>query len=181
MTNAPQTSIARVTCYQATPVECCDRCAAGIKNVFLVLYRDGERQRYGSECINKILAGDTSLRGLFNRNVKRLKTYQNYLRVLQLPEDRMPRGREYFDSGLYFIGDGRGGDVSFGHWYFHPLYDADKNSAGPHYVVHNAEEHVAKCRAAIQRDLPLIEAEIARIEKFLGRVIAKGLLQQAVQ
>lgn len=170
-------AISRVTFYVAAgPVECCDRCSAGIRNVYLVAYRDGAIQRYGSECINKILNGDTSLRGLFNKNVKLLRRYQLTLAAISMPYDAMPRGSEYFGSGLYFIADSEGKDVYTTHWFFHPVYDAEKNTAGGRYVVTDAAAHVAKCQSEIEAGKVWLAAEIARIEGFLARVMRKAMV-----
>lgn len=167
--------IIRVGYYQAAPIERCDRCGQGIKHVFVVKYRDGVTEKYGSECINKILAGDTSLKSLFNKNAKLLQKYQRYLAVLNMPEEEMPRGSEYFGSGLYFIGDGEGKDISFdGHWQFHPIYDADKNGAGVHYVVTNPQDRLKRDRAEIEKGKVYLQKEITRIEGFLARVLAKA-------
>jgi hypothetical protein len=172
-------AIQRVSYYMAAPVETCERCSAAIKHVFTVQYRDGLREKYGSECINKILSGDTSLKGLFNRNVKKLQRYQRGLAALSLPAEQMRRGSEYYGSGLYFIADESGADVmGNGCWFFHPLYDAEKNAIGPNYIVQDASAHAAKAMREIeQRGKAYFAKEIARIEGFLARVIQKGLLQ----
>lgn len=173
-------AIRRVSYYMAAPVECCDRCSAGIKHVFTVHYKDGAREKFGSECINKILSGDTSLKGLFNRNVKKLQKYQRFLAALSLPPEQMPRGREYFGSGLYFIADETGEDVfAETHWFFHPLYDEEKNAIGPNYIVRDPREHADIAKREIEGGKTWLAAEIARIEGFLGRVIQKGLVQQS--
>lgn len=168
------TAIKRVTYYQASPVETCDRCGTGIKNVFLVSYQDATTQRYGSECINKILGGDTTLKGLFNRNAKKLQKYQQFLAILSSPESEMPRGSEYFNSGLYFIGNGEGKDVSTTHWFFHPEYDAEKNTAGGRYVVTDRAARLAECRKEIEQGKAWLGKEIARIEQFLAKVLRQA-------
>jgi len=168
--------ISRVSFYTAMPVSMCDRCSAGIKYVHVVSYRDGTTQRYGSECINKILDGDTSLRKLFDKNVKLLRKHQAALAALSMPEDKMSRGSEYFGSGLYFIADQDGRDVSTTHWFFHPLFDQEKNAAGGRYVVAEPAQHANKCRKEIEQGKEWLRSEIARIELFLARVLRKGLL-----
>lgn len=171
--NLEASGIKSVTFYVASgPVECCDRCSAGIRNVYAVTYRDGQVQKYGSECINRILEHEPSLRTLFNRNAKLLRQYQDYLAILSGPIERMPRGSEYYGSGLYFIADSQGKDISFKHWFFHPEYDAEKNSNGKHYVVtDDGVRHVAKAVREIEIAKPLIAAEIARLEAFLAKVL----------
>ena len=133
-------TIRSVTQYTASPVATCDRCSAGIKYVFVVTYKDGETQRFGSECINKILAGRTDLISLFKKNAKKLKKYQDYRAILTGGVDDMPRGSEYFGSGLFFIADSEGKDIFLKtHWFFHPLMDLERNAAGDRYVSDPAE------------------------------------------
>lgn len=170
--NLEASAIRKVTFYTAAPVETCDRCSAGIKYVALVTYRDGQTQKYGSECINKILDNAPSMRTLFNKNAKLMKRYQGYLKVLSGPVEAMPRGQEYYGSGLYFIGDGEGKEIFFGtHYFFHPIIDAEKNANGEHYVVTNEAERLKRDMAAIAADLPKIAAEISRLELFLAKVL----------
>jgi hypothetical protein len=173
--NLESSAIKSVSFYIATgPVECCDRCSAGIRNVFAVSYRDGEIQKYGSECINKILGAEPTLRKLFNKNIKLLKLYKDYLAIFSGPINQMPRGREYFNSGLYFIGDSHGEDIFFnGHWFFHPLFDQDKNAIGPHYIVNDSPEEYANKQLAEyeRRDKAKLVSEIARLEAFLAKIL----------
>ncbi len=172
-----KSAIVRVSYYMASPVECCDRCSQGIKHVFVVSYRDGLTEKYGSECINKILSGDTSLKNLFNKNSKLLQKFQRYLEIFNMPENEMPRGSEYFGSGLYFIGDGEGKDIMFdGHWTFHPVFDVEKNGSSQNYSI--AEDAIpawqAKRRAGIEKGKVYLQKEIDCIETFLARVLAKA-------
>lgn len=164
-------AIRRVTFYQAAPVETCDRCGQGIKYVFAVTYKDDTVQRYGSECINKILAGEPNLRKLFSANSKKLARYQGYLEVLSRPVEDMPRGSEYYGSGLYMIADSEGKDISFQHYYFHPIYDVTKNLNGRNYVVKDPAKHVGQCMKEIEAAKPKLTAEIARLEGFLAKIL----------
>ena len=167
--------IARVTYYQASPVHTCDRCNAGIKHVFRVTFRDGLTQEYGIECINRVLDNAPSLRTLFTKNTKLLQKRQRALAALSLPEDQMPRGREYFDSGLYFIADSKGEDImAETHWFFHPLYDVEKNQSGEHYVVRDDAERLTKCRKEIELGKTWIQKDIDRLERFLAAVVNKA-------
>ena len=162
--------------YQTGPFQTCDRCSTAIRHVFVVHYVDGLTEKYGSECINKILSGDTSLKALFNKNAKLLQKYQNSLAALSMPADQMPRGKEYFGSGIYFIADCEGKDVFSTHWFFHPVFDQEKNAAGRHYIVEDAAARMKKCCQEIEEGKAWFAKEIGRLETFLGRVIQKGLL-----
>lgn len=173
------TAIKSVSYYRAAEITTCSRCGQVIKNVAHVTYRDGLVERYGMDCIEKILEAEPSLISLFKKNAKLARKYSDYIAILTGPADKMPRGREYFNSGLYFIADSEGKDIMFERWYFHPEYDAAKNAVGPHYVVKDAAAHVARAAQEIERALPKMRAELARIEGFLARVIAKGLATQA--
>lgn len=165
-------SILRVTYFQASPVHTCDRCGQGIKHVFSVLYRDQLRQEYGIECINRVLDNEPSLRSLFTKNYKLLQKRQRALRALSLPESEMPRGREYFNSGLYFIADEKGDDIMADtHWFFHPLYDVEKNHGGDRYVVTDDAAHLTRCRADIERGKVWLAKDIERLECFLAKVL----------
>lgn len=157
------------------PAGTCDRCGTCIKNVFVVIYRDGSIQNYGSECINKILANAPSMKTLFHKNAKLLRRYQDYLAILTGSPDSMPRGSEYYGSGLYFIADSEGKDIYIPtHALFHPVFDVDKNASGQHYIVKSAEQHVAQCMKGIGTDVLKLQVEIARLEDFLARVLRKA-------
>ncbi len=177
--NLQASAIRSVSFYVAYPVESCDRCSAAIKNVFVVSYRDGETQRYGSECINRILDAEPTLGKLFHKNAKLLRKYRDYLAILTGPVESMPRGQEYYGSGLYFIADSTGKDISFKHWFFHPVYDADKNASGQRYIVSDAAKRHVDCMAAIAHELPALNAEIVRLETFLARILRKATETQA--
>jgi hypothetical protein len=165
-------SIQRVTYYQAAPVHTCDRCSQGIKHVFRVTFRDGLVQEYGIECINRVLDNEPSMRSLFAKNSKLLQKRQRALRALSMPEDQMPRGSEYFESGLYFIADEKGEDVMGDtHWFFHPVYDVEKNHSGNRYVVCDDAAHLAECREQIEKGKVWLVKEIERLETFLAKVI----------
>ena len=173
--------IKSVSYYIASPVECCDRCSAGIKHVFAVSYKDGQTQKYGSECINKILANAPNLKTLFAKNSKLLIKYRGWLSILTGPVENMPRGSEYFDSGLFFIGDSEGRDIFVDrHWFFHPLPDFEKNAGGGRYVA-DPNTYAEKCMAEIngKRGVSWLQAEVSRLELFLGRVLAKAQMQVA--
>lgn len=173
------TAIKNVFYFTATPVECCDRCGQGIKHVAMVTYRDGATQKYGMDCIEKILANVPDLKALFQKNLKLASRYRGYLAILTGPVEGMKRGREYFDSGLYFIADADGKDIMFESWYFHPVFDADKNAAGGRYVVADPAAHVARCEKDIAAKLPKLRAELERIETFLARVLTKAQAAEA--
>lgn len=173
--------IKSVTSYTACPVECCDRCSQGIKYVFAVTYKDGLVQRYGMECIKHILENAPSLRTLFTKNAKLLQRYNEYISILTGPVDQMPRGREYFNSGLYFIADRSGKDISFHQWFFHPIYDVEKNQSGTAYVQKcSPAERAAECTKEIEKTVPKIKAEIARLEAFLAKVMRLAAREKTV-
>ncbi len=173
------TAIKSVHYYTAAPVECCDRCGQGIKHVAIVTYRDGAIQKYGMDCIDKILANVPDLKSLFHKNIKLARRYREYLAILTGPIEGMNRGREYFNSGLYFIADSEGKDIMFECWYFHPVFDAEKNAAGRNYVVKDPAAHVARCRQDVERKLPKLRSELERIETFLARVLTKAAAVEA--
>ena len=157
------------------PAGTCDRCGTGIKNVFVVAYADGSVQNYGSECINKILANAPTMKTLFSKNAKLLRRYQDYLKILTGSHEDMPRGSEYYGSGLYFIADSEGKDIYIPtHGLFHPIFDVEKNASGQHYRVKNVQEHVERCAKDIAADVPKLQAEVTRLEKFLARCLANA-------
>lgn len=175
MLDLNKTGISRVTCYTASPVETCDRCSAGIKYVSLVVYRDGSSARYGSECINKILDAAPDMRKLYAKNAKRLAQLLDYERILSGPVSAMPRGPEYYGSGLYMIADSKGSAIIFEHYFFHPEFDRERNEDSGRYPVRESDsEYAARQQAVIARSLPKLRAEITRIETFLARVLAKA-------
>lgn len=120
-TNQTISGVRRVTFYTACPVETCDRCGQGIKHVALVKFKDETTQRYGLDCINKILEGDTSLKGLFKKNQKLLATYTARLEILN--RSIIPKGCEYYDSGMFLVvgDDGKAISVKGGAYCFTPM------------------------------------------------------------
>ena len=168
-------AIYRVSCYTASPVETCDRCGQGIKYVCLVHFKDGSVQRFGMDCIDRILSGDTSLKTLFRKNQKLLARYSDYVAILTRAEHEMPRGSEYYGSGLYFIADSEGKDISFDHaGLFHPIYDAERNAAARHYNVTDPIKRLSENRQDIAVMIGKLRPEVKRLESFLARIIAKG-------
>ena len=168
-------SIKSVSYYTATEITCCDRCGQVIKHIAHVTYRDGEVQRYGWDCIEKILENAPDLKGLFKKNLKLAGKYRDYINILSGPVEKMPRGQEYFNSGKYFIADSEGKDIFFPtHWFFHPAMDVEKNHSGNAYVSKDPVEFAARCNKEIANDLPKLQAELNRIEGFLARVLAKA-------
>lgn len=170
--NLSSSAIRNVSYYTATPVTSCDRCSTGIKNVFVVTYKDGEKQKFGSECINKILGGKDNLLSLFKKNSELLKKYLDYVAILTGPVEQMPRGREYFGSGKFFIADSKGKDIFFkSHWFFNPTMDVAKNHAGSRYVSKDPAEFSATAMKDLNRDVLALQAEIVRIEAFLAKIL----------
>lgn len=186
-TKREPSAIRSVRCYVASPVETCDRCAAGIKYVTVVTYADGLRAKFGSECINKILSGDTSLKKLYDKNVKLLKKYTRYLEILSLPFDEMPAEFSYYDRGFYMVTDDDGKAILLDHYFFHPTkVDADKLDVfdgrptfdmrpfGPYGAPYTLENWTKKCTGEIEDGKAHLTKEIARIGGFLARVLAKA-------
>ena len=168
-------AIKSVSYYKAQGhVETCSRCGQGIRYVACVQYKDGLAIKYGMDCIERILAGDTSLRSLFRKNVKLAGRYRDYLDILTGPVEKMPRGHEYFNSGLYFVADSEGKDIGFGHLFFHPMSDFEKNASGNRYVIKDVPAEIEKFKAEIDKGVLKIQVELARIEGFLARSLSKA-------
>lgn len=192
-------AILRVSSYTACPVETCDRCGQGIKYVALVSLKDGTAMRYGMDCINKILAGDTSLKGLFRKNEKLLAQYTATLAILSRHESKMavdPSG--YYDRGFYFIAGEDGRSITFnGRSFFHPskvdwdkvdkMMDSatccktlDMRSCGMGaWEPFTRENWAIHKRYEIAKTAPEIEAKINQISAFLARIVAKGIMAYA--
>lgn len=201
MNTKPITGIRTVNFFRDGRGRCCDRCGTFIKNVALVTYKDGESLSYGSECINKILSGDTTLKGLWRRNAKKLQHYQACLEILSRPEPQMTIGRRAIndDNGAFrFIADENGGWMMGGgvkypsmstHYFFHPMpmdvaaakftgaRTFDMREAGltawEPYTLVNWQ---IKCRASIEDGKAWFQQEITKLSAFLGRILAKGLV-----
>jgi hypothetical protein len=163
--------IARVTYYTATEPTCCDRCAQEIKNVAVIRFADETIYRVGLDCAKRILDANPTAAKLFAKNVKLLSQLQDYQRILSGDPKDMPYGREYFNSGLYFIADSKGKDITWKRYVFHPLWDVEKNRRGSAYVVQHIEAERAKFMKDIQVMLADVTAEIARIERFLAKIM----------
>lgn len=187
---AEATGIRRVTYYIAYPVETCDRCSAAIKQVARVEWKDGTVRKYGSECINKILGGDTSLKSLFKKNSLLLRKYQKWLDVASRPVGQIPKGHEYYGSGIYVICDDDGEEIYVERSciMFHPDVDLDRN-AGSNYAFVDADtaaRHSGKktyeqfrdgCFKSIEKGKEYLQREVERLESFLARIIEKGLVK----
>lgn len=94
-------------------------------------------------------------------------------KVQSAPTGLMVRGSEYYGSGLYFIADEKGEDVmGDGCWFFHPLFDQDKNAGGGCYVVEDVAAWQTKQRGEIERrGKAFFVKEIERLETFLAKVL----------
>lgn len=175
--------------YVASPVETCDCCSAAIKHVSVVTYKDGTRVKYGCKCIEKALSGDNSLRALYRRNLKLLQTYKRYLEIFNMPEDQMPVV-PYYDRGYYMIADDNGRAICLERYTFHPSRidekaertmdccpTLDMRSCGKSAWEPNTVENCKiKFRHAFEKNKEYLVAQIDRIEAFLARVLARGLL-----
>jgi hypothetical protein len=172
------TAVRSVYYYTASPVQCCDRCSQGIKHVARVTYKDGLVQQYGLDCIDRILQATPTLGTLYRKNAKLLVKYRNYLEILTGPVEAMPRGREYFGSGLYFIADAGGKDIfTESSWLFHPVYDVERNGDHERSLDRRGEGGavwVKRCQDDIDRKVAYLNKEIPRIEGFLARVLSKA-------
>ena len=181
--------------YYVAPgaVEICDRCGAAIRIVAVVEWRDGTKQKYGSECINKILGGDTTLKGLFKKNFNLLRQFQGWLDVLNRPVNQIPKGREYFKSGLYMITDDNGKDIhasKTGAFLFHPDADLERNAVSDYAFLQEGEslpyhtsgkmtyaQFQAKRLKEIEDAKVWLQDQISRLESFLAKVVEKGLIK----
>lgn len=178
-TTAPKavTGIKSVGYYVAQPVECCDRCSQGIKYVYPVTWKDGTVQKFGMECINRVLNDDTSLKSLFKKNAKTLAKLKDYAEILSRPVDQMPRGHEYYNSGRYMVADSEGKDICFDVYVFHPIINVEKYFAGNHaYPITDVEAQSAKFLKAIEEMRAKLSVKIASIESFMARILSKKLV-----
>lgn len=201
------TSIKSIAYFRDGQGRCCDRCGTFIKNVTLVAFKDGTQQSFGTECINKVLSGDNSLQSLWNKNLRLLQKWQAYLRILSLPVEEMPVDpRGYYGRGFYFIADDKGKALSCGELYirdgkeykgsdncycFHPTKVEEPGLSGftgaktfdmracgrSGWEADTLENWAIKCNASIEAKKNWLTREIARIEKFLARVLEKGLVK----
>lgn len=194
-TSTPPSAIRRVSSYIASPIESCDRCGAGIKYVTLVSYVDGSAKRYGSECIGRVMQGDHSLKTLFAKQQARAVQLTRYLSILSRPPEQLPRGREYYQSGIFFIGDDgipldpakpEKSDITFGsRWFFHPFVDWSKNQeglGGRTPLAGTPDQWKQKQMADIHTVIPKMEAELRNVHEFLRRALQKyaAALQEPV-
>lgn len=170
-----ESAISRVSFHVAAQATTCDRCSQGIKNVVTVAFKDGTSSNFGLDCIHKVLAGDLSLKSAFNRNKKLLIKLKAVHEVLSRKPEDMPKGHEYYGSGLYFVCLDDGSQI----WLkdgalFHPVYDVEKNRNSRYYAVADAAAWDANTRAKISAARPVVESEIVRVERFLASVLTRA-------
>jgi len=111
----PTSGMKSIAYFRDGTGRCCDRCGTFIKNVALITFKDGSYQSYGSECIEKVLAGDLSLLKLWKTNYKLLQKWQRYLEILSRPVDKIPFDtRGYYDRGVFFVSDDEGKGICCG-------------------------------------------------------------------
>lgn len=191
----------RLSFYTASPVETCDRCNQGIKHVALIELKDGTRQKFGMDCINKMLAGDNSLKSVFAKNQKLLKRYTRSLEILNMPIEQMPRGDEYYNSGIFMVGgnelESRGNIYGEGgKCFFHPVIDVEKNTMGSNYPMNGLQTFWTKGNAwtpntpenkrahyiqEIEAGRVWFAQEVERIGGFLARVLNNAAAKASVQ
>ena len=183
-------AIKSVGYYTACPVTSCDRCGTGIKHVFPVTLKDGSVFRYGSECINKILSGDNSLLALWKKNSKLLQRLQRDLEVLSRPWSDIPVGKVAINampgSCRRFVScEDNGAWIAYiGGMMFHPNHYSEDEFDGKQNRWYHGAFHFNtlaqfhfECENRRVEFTKHLQTEIARIELFLGRVIAKGLIK----
>jgi len=190
------TGMRRLSFYTASPVETCDRCSQGIKHVALVTMKDGTSQKYGMDCINKILEGDTSLKSLFAKNAKLLKKYEAWLAILSRPFAEIPHTAEYYNSGIFIITDAEDKmiSVSQGSILFHPTVDLEKNAGsrypangkvqsipGKGWVAYTPELREQIALEKLEAGKVWLTAEIERIGAFLARMLNNAATNAAVK
>lgn len=203
----PVSGIKSINFFRDGAGRCCDRCGTFIKNVTLVTFKDGVSQSFGTECINKVLDGDNSLQNLWKKNAKVLAKWQSYLAILSRPVAEIPVDpRGYYGRGFYFIADDKGDSISCGEiliikgkeypgssncYAFHPTrldenalasFDGqrtfDMRSCGlTSWEANTVENWEKKCLEGIESKKRWLTREIARIEKFLARILEKGLVK----
>ena len=152
----------------------CDHCGQGIKNINVVEYIDGTVKRFGTTCIFRILSGNPSLVKFYQKKQRELATLKNNLEVLNRAPADLPRGSEYFNSGLYFIADDKGKDINGNRcWIWHPAIDWEKNQAGKNYRQESREQWARESAEGIQKAREWIEGAIFRAEAFLTKYLEK--------
>jgi hypothetical protein len=194
------TGIRSVAFFRDGTGRCCDRCGTFIKNVALVTTKDGSSLSYGSECIEKILSGDTSLQSLWNKNFKLLQKFQRHLEILNLPADQMPVGKRAInerpgDTTRFIAENDKGSWMCHDHYYFHPgvefrptnldgqrTFDMRKMGNGKtYYEAYTVENWDALRAFDIEQGKQWVQVRITRISAFLSRVLEKGLVTQPKQ
>jgi len=175
-------SITRVKYYDlGKAVKNCDRCGLGIRYIHEVNFIDGQKLVYGSDCIYKILAGDNNLLTFYKKKQKLLSRLNEILDVLSRNPEEIPRGSEYFDSGLFFIGNGKTIKTKHGEkkqdlihgsrWFFHPIIDESKNLNSDRR--RDPSKFKEKSMDDIKNRIPKIKAEADLCERFLAQYLNK--------
>ncbi len=194
------TGIKSLGFFTASPVHTCDRCGQGIKYVAAVTYKDDTRMEFGMDCIEKILSGDNTLLKLWKKNHRLVKHFQACLEILSLPEDQLPLGKRAINdsTGAFrFIADEKGQWMTVktypqgsAHMLFIPTpvnIEAAKFTGERKFDMRNLpgkscwepwtlENWQAKCRFEIELAKTWLKSEIERINAFLARILAKGLV-----
>jgi len=165
-------AIIRVTVK--TGNDTCDHCGQGIKILNVVKYIDGTIKSFGSSCIFRILGQNPSLVSFYKSKQRELIKLKTNLEILSRAPADMPRGREYFNAGFYFIGNGKGKDIFYrNQWVWHPVIDWEKNQLSKHYRQESKEQWEADANESIQKAREWIEGAIFRAESFLAKYLEK--------
>jgi len=163
-------TIEKLTSYRG---DCsCDHCGTGIKNIYAVTYIDGETYRFGSECIFKIIGAQPTLKKMIKTKIERIQQLKHWVEILEMPHDKMPRGDEYNNSGLFFVIDPQAKSkrkkaISYGSYIWHPVMDWEKNQSGQNYVEDSKQAFIDDAVIGIEKKKAEMLAEISKAENFI--------------
>ena len=117
--------------------------------------------------------------------------------MLNRPVEQIPKGQEYFKSGMFMIADDNGEEIHAsrtGGFLFHPDVDLERNAMSEYALLQEGEsspyqtsgkmtyaKFQAKSMKGIEEGRMWLKEQVSRLESFLAKVVEKGMLKAEQQ
>ena len=158
--------------FMTTTGGICDRCGRPIMNVFTVVYIDGSRQTFGSECVRKFIAPEGTK--IIKTRMEQMAQYMDYRKCLAM--DTPPVGSSSQDGDTYFVTDSKGESIFItgelvrwgvhggNHWVFHTKY-----TTGGKVVTDKMHADYEKAKKEVDQAIDNLQKSIAYLIRKHGQ------------